>query len=79
MAAVVTWNTLKTDVMIPTLSSLVAPQVVMLTTCDATIDNKIGIITTLSFQYKQRAASWEHSVCFFIQPILFLFYIKGNL
>ena len=34
----------------PTLSSLVASQVVKTTTCDATSDDKVGIMTTLAFQ-----------------------------
>ena len=34
----------------PALSSLVAPQVVIMTTCGATSDYKVDIITTLNFQ-----------------------------
>ena len=33
-------------VIMPTLSSLVAPQVVIMTTCGATSDDKVGIMTT---------------------------------
>ena len=36
--------------MMSTLSSSVAPQVVNLTPCDATGDDKIGIMMTLGFQ-----------------------------
>ena len=36
-------------VIMPTLLSLVAPQVVMTTTCGATTDNKVAIMTTLGF------------------------------
>ena len=36
-------------VIMPTLLSLVAPQVVMATTCGATTDNKVAIMTTLGF------------------------------
>ena len=35
--------------MMPTLPSLVASQVVMMTTCGATSDGKVGIMTTLHF------------------------------
>ena len=38
-------------VIMPTLSSLVALQVVMMTTCSATNDDKVGIITNLTFQW----------------------------
>ena len=37
-------------VMMLTLSSLMAPQVVIKTTCGDTSDDKVGIMTTLSFQ-----------------------------
>ena len=37
-------------VMMPTLSSLAAPEVVIMTTSDATSDDKVGIMITLSFQ-----------------------------
>ena len=36
-------------VMMPTLLSLAAPQVAIMTTCGATSDNKVGIMTTLGF------------------------------
>ena len=38
--------------MMPTLSSLVAPEVVIKTTYGATNDDKVGIMTTLIFQWK---------------------------
>ena len=38
------------DVKLPTLWLLVALQVVVMTTCSATSDHKVGIMTTLSFQ-----------------------------
>ena len=37
-------------VMMPTLSSLVAPEVVVMTTSGATSDDKVGIMTTPGFQ-----------------------------
>ena len=39
--------------MMPTLSSLVAPEVVIMTTYGATSDDKVGIMTTL-FYVKSR-------------------------
>ena len=36
--------------MLPTLSSLVAPEVVVTTTSGTAIDDKVGIMTILDFQ-----------------------------
>ena len=40
-------------VMMPTLWSLVAQQVVVMTTCGATSDDKVDIMTNLGFQWKK--------------------------
>ena len=44
------WRLKLRVVMTPYLSSLVAPQIVIITTWVATSDDKVGIMTTLSFQ-----------------------------
>ena len=41
-----------------TLSSLVALKVIILTTCSATSTDKVGIMTTLSFQWINSECSW---------------------
>ena len=52
VALCVHWTCWKPRVFImPTLSSLVAPQVVIMTTWGAASDNKVGIITALSLVY----------------------------
>ena len=40
--------------MMPTLPSLVAPEVVILTTFGATSDDKVGIMTILGFQWNMK-------------------------
>ena len=45
------WNTKSRVVMMPTLLLPAAPQVVVMTTYGATNDEKVGIITIISFQW----------------------------
>ena len=50
-----TTHALKTEiVMIPTLSSLVAQQVVVMSICGASNSDKVGIIGIIGFQWKHR-------------------------
>ena len=46
------------QIMMPTLLSLVTPQVVVMTTCGVTIDDNVGIITIPAVQFSSRANQW---------------------
>ena len=51
--------------MMPTLPSLVAPQVVIMTTCGATSDGKVGIMTIVNFpvwSYRRLRVSMFHTM-----------------
>ena len=52
------WNL--SVIMMPTLSSLVAPEVVITTTSGATSDDKVGIMTTLRFLWNQLQYNAEY-------------------
>ena len=59
-------------VVMPTLSSLVAPKVVIMATSGATSHGKVGIKTTLSFQFQSELGvywhddviKWKHFPCY---------------
>ena len=57
---------------IPTLSSMMAAQVVITTTCVATIDDKVGIMITLHFQCTRKEDLYWNRVLGMCNPILTL-------